>query len=88
MRSVVEERDEDGDDGQTDRPEPHILLPIPQTAAGESSAKQHWLLRNVQFSVKSFLSLCKGAVVVIVERNWVLLCSFLPPSHPSESRKA
>ena len=26
MRSVVKERDEDRDDGWTDRPEPHILL--------------------------------------------------------------
>ena len=49
MRSVVEELDEDRDDGRTDQLEPHILLPIPQTAAEESSAKQHWLF--VQGSV-------------------------------------
>ena len=40
---------------------------------------------KAQLSVKSFLSLCKEPVVVTVDRNWVLLCIFLPPSF---SRKA
>jgi hypothetical protein len=60
----IKEQDKDQDNGWTDWPEPHILLPMPQTATGESSAKQHWFLCNVQFSVKSFLSLCEEAVII------------------------
>jgi hypothetical protein len=47
--SFLEERDEDRDDGRTDRPEPHILLLMQKAAAGESSVKQQWFCAMFRF---------------------------------------
>ena len=74
---MVVERDEDRDDGRTDRPEPHILLPILESAAGENATKQHWLVQHSVFREVPSSACVKRLLVVIVERNWVLLCSFL-----------
>jgi hypothetical protein len=54
--SLFEEQDEDQDNGWTDQPEPHILLPTQKTAAGNSSLDWHWFCAtfSIQFSVKSF----------------------------------
>jgi hypothetical protein len=62
MRSVVEERDEDRDDVRTDWPEPTSCCRRKSGSRRELS-EAAVVLCNVQFSVKSFLSLCKEAVV-------------------------